>query len=459
LSDLTTRPGELAPAFRINPALSIDRRVDDLDVRPKDALAPERGHQPTGGSPTTRTTDVAIIGCGPYGLSLASYLKSRGVDFTLIGSPMRFWREAMPEGMKLKSEGFASSIADPLKKFTLGDFCREQGLPYQDTNLPVPLERFIAYGEAFQRRYAPDAIEQEVVSLAAAGKGFRLILEDGRIIAAAKVVVAAGIRSFAYMPEVLAALPCDRVSHSADFGDTSALSGRRVVVVGAGASATDVAVSLKKTAGELQIVARRPAVRFQDPLGQRTLPQQIRAPMTGLGPGWKSVLCVRAPLLFHAMPESFRVEVVRRYLGPGPAWHTRSELEGQIPIEAGCDIEEASAQDSSVRLKFTQGGERREIEADHVVAATGFRVDIDRLSFLDESLKQKLARVEGAPALGVHFETSVPGLYFVGAAAANSFGPLLRFVYGSGFASKRVSDHIASRLRRRKRPAAVAGSS
>jgi thioredoxin reductase len=430
-----------------------DRRGDDLGSRPDTSAAFGHGARDRAPSPTTRTTEVAIIGCGPYGLSLAAYLGSRGVDFIVIGAPMRFWRDAMPEGMKLKSEGFASSIADPARKYTLGDFCKERGLPYQDTNLPVPLERFIAYGEAFQHRWAPDAIQQEVVSLTATTDGFRLILQDGGIIDAAKVVVAAGIRSFAYMPEVLAALPADRVSHSVDYGDASRLKGRQVVVVGAGASATDLAASLRNTAGEVQIVARRPVVRFQDPLGQRSLLQEIRAPMTGLGPGWKSVLCVRAPLVFHAMPEAFRVEVVRRYLGPGPAWHTRAALEGKISIDAGCDIDKASAPDSRARLEFIQKGERRVLEADHVVAATGFRVNIDRLSFLDETLKRQISRVAGAPALGVHFETSTPGLYFVGAAAANSFGPLFRFVYGSGFASKRVSDHIVNRLRRGRTPA------
>ncbi len=365
----------------------------------------------------------------------------------------------MPEGMKLKSEGFASSIADPLRQFTLRDFCREQGLPYQDINLPVSIETFIAYGRAFQRRYAPDAIQQEVVSLISSADRFKLTLQDGRVIEAAKVVVAAGIRSFPYTPEVLAALPPDRVSHSGDYGDASNLKGKRVVVVGAGASATDLAVSLKNVTSRLQIVARRPAVRFQNPLGKRTLVQKLRAPMTGLGPGWKSVLCVKAPWLFHAMPQAFRVDVVRRYLGPGPAWHTRAPLEGQIPIDGGCEIEEASASGASVRLKFTQRGERRELEADHVVAATGYRVDIDRLTFLDESLKRRISKVAGAPALDVNFESSTPGLYFVGAAAANSFGPLLRFVYGSGYASKRVSDHIASRLRRSRGLSPAAGAS
>jgi len=271
--------------------------------------------------------------------------------------------------------------------------------------------------------------------------------------------VGAGIRSFSYMPEVLGVLPADRVSHSADYGDVSRLKGQRVVVVGAGASAADMAVALKNTARELRIVARRPAVRFQTPLDQRTLMQEIKAPMTGLGPGWKSVLCVKAPLLFHAMPESFRVEVVRRYLGPGPAWHTRAELEGKIPIDAGCDIEQASATGSSVRLRFTQKGESRELETDHVVAATGFRVNIDRLTFLDENLRRRISRVAGAPALNIHFESSTPGLYFVGAAAANSFGPMLRFVYGSDYASRRASDHIVSSLRRAKVSRPGAGAS
>ena len=433
--------------------------MDEVAPGSQDRRSLRRGDQDGGRSPIMSTKEVAIVGCGPYGLSLAAYLKSRGVDCTVIGSPMRFWREAMPAGMKLKSEGFASSIADPLGKYTLGEFCREQGVPYQDTNLPVPLERFIAYGQAFQRRYAPDVIEQEVVSLASTARGFRLILGDDRVVDAAIVVVAGGIGSFAYTPDVLAALPADRVSHSADYGETSGLKGLRVVVVGAGASATDVAVSLKNTARELRIVARRPVVRFQDPLGQRSLMQEIRAPMTGLGPGWKSVLCVRAPMVFHAMPEKFRVGVVRRYLGPGPTWHSRAEIEGQIPIDAGCEIEEASAIGACVRLKFTQGGERRELEADHVVAATGFRVNIDRLNFLDETLKKRLSRVAGAPALDGHFQSSIPGLYFVGAAAANSFGPLLRFVYGSGFASRRVSKDIVSRLRRGKGLSSAASAS
>src|SRR5580704_12695153 len=94
---------------------------------------------------------VAIIGAGPYGLSIAAHLKACGVDFRIFGSPMHTWTTQMPEGMRLKSEGFASSLYAPDSAFTLRDYCREQCIPYADLGLPVPLETFVAYGLRFQK--------------------------------------------------------------------------------------------------------------------------------------------------------------------------------------------------------------------------------------------------------------------------------------------------------------------
>ena len=73
--------------------------------------------------------DVAIVGAGPYGLSLAAHLKAAGVDFRIFGTPMEFWLNHMPKGMHLKSEGFASSLYDSGSKFTLEAYCKERGLP------------------------------------------------------------------------------------------------------------------------------------------------------------------------------------------------------------------------------------------------------------------------------------------------------------------------------------------
>jgi hypothetical protein len=141
------------------------------------------------------------------------------------------------------------------------------------------------------------------------------------------------------------------------------------------------------------IVTRRSAIRFQTPLGERSLYDKIRAPMSALGPGWKSVLCVQGPLLFHAMPESFRVDVVRRYLGPAPAWYTRELLEGHVSDILQAHVVEAKATDAGARLTLRHAdGSNREISANHVVSATGYRVDTRKLTFLSDRIQAGLRR-------------------------------------------------------------------
>src|SRR5271154_6650965 len=100
--------------------------------------------------------DVAIIGAGPYGLSIAAHLAARGITFRIFGSPMHTWLTQMPRGMRLKSEGFASTLYDPDASFTLGNYCTQQGMLYADLGLPIPLETFASYGQAFQKRLVPN---------------------------------------------------------------------------------------------------------------------------------------------------------------------------------------------------------------------------------------------------------------------------------------------------------------
>ena len=67
--------------------------------------------------------DVIIAGAGPYGLSIAAHLQFHGIKFRIFGSPLSVWRSHMPEGMYLKSDGFASNLSDPESRFTLKDYC------------------------------------------------------------------------------------------------------------------------------------------------------------------------------------------------------------------------------------------------------------------------------------------------------------------------------------------------
>lgn len=390
--------------------------------------------------------DIAIIGAGPYGLSVAAHLRARGLDFRIFGSPMQTWLENMPDGMRLKSEGFASSLYEPQSNFTLAGYCREKNLPYADIGLPVPIETFRAYGLEFQQRFVPGLENKTVVSLRRGSEGFDLGLDDGEQLTAKNVVMAVGLSHFAHLPPALAGLPEEFVTHSSRHAALDRFRGRRVVVVGAGASALDIAALLHQDGVAVQVVARRPSIHFHNPPPSRrpSLWRQIRKPITGLGPGWHLFLCVHGPLVFRHMPEQFRLEKVRNVLGPAPGWFMKDQVAGKIPLRLGASIAKAEIANGKVQLEITdRAGARETIEADHVIAGTGYRVDLRRLAFLNSKLLAEIREVEHTPKLSAHFESSVPGLYFVGSAAANTFGPLMRFAFGAKFAAQRVSARLA----------------
>jgi hypothetical protein len=167
--------------------------------------------------------------------------------------------------------------------------------------------------------------------------------------------------------------------------------------------------------------------------------------MTGLGPGWRSLLCTEAPLLFHKMPKKFRLEVARRHLGPAPGWFVKDQLVGRVPFHLGLHLNQATVEDGRVQLQLVGAdGAAQTLVTDHVIAGTGYKVDLRRLTFLSPGVQAAIDSVENTPVLSSSFESSVPGLYFVGAASANSFGPLARFAFGAGFTSRRLSKRLAN---------------
>jgi thioredoxin reductase len=389
--------------------------------------------------------NIAIIGSGPYGLSAAAHLKARGVDFRIFGHPMSTWLNHMPKGMRLKSEGFASCIYDPKSQLTLEKYCQAKGLPYQDVGLPVPLETFCSYGLEFQQRFVPDLENKLVTSLNRESVGFRICLDNGEVVAAKKVVIAVGLSYFAHVPPRLSALSEELVTHSSKHNTVDRFAGREVAVVGAGASALDLAAILHNSGASVQVIARKPEIRFQGaPRLPRPLLERFRAPMTTIGPGWRSVFCTEAPLLFRQLPEWVRLEAVRRILGPAPCWFIRDEVIGKIPFHTGVGITKVEAQNNRVSLELTDNaGARRVVSVDHVISATGYKVDLRRIAFFSPDVLARLASVEETPVLSSNFESSIRGLYFLGILAANTFGPVLRFACGAGFAARRLSNHLA----------------
>jgi thioredoxin reductase len=383
---------------------------------------------------------------------VAAHLQARGIEHRIFGRAMDTWLTRMPKGMRLKSEGFASSLYDGNLDFTLGAYCKSEGLPYADIGLPVLLETFTAYGLEFQKRFVPRLENKLVTSLNRSSGGFQLRLEDGETCCARAVILAIGLTHYAYMPAPFSDMPEEFVTHSSVHHALEHFQGRSVVVVGSGASALDLAALLHQAGADVQLVARSTAIKFHDPPRKRSLLERMRAPTTGLAHGWNLVFCTKAPGVFHRMPERFRLDFVRRTLGPAPGWFIKQEVLGRVPLHLGLNVTGATVRNSRVHLELTnRAGKRRPLSADHVIAATGYRVDLRRLTFLACDLRSAIDDIEQTPILSSHFESSVPGLYFVGASAANSFGPLLRFTYGARFAATHLTKHLA-RLVRADRP-------
>lgn len=391
----------------------------------------------------TKFCQTAIIGAGPYGLSLAAHLADAGADFRIFGKPLTTWRDHMPKGMLLKSDGFASNLSSPDPQSTLKAWSAERGLAYDDCFLPVALSNFVAYAGWFQKRYVPTLEEQQVVSLVKSGRGFSLTLDNGETLEAGRVVLAVGINWFRNIPDVLAGLPDDLVSHSYDHHDLSRFKGKKLLILGAGSSAVDTGVVAQDSGADVSLLARASFIRYHaqpDPDDLSWL-KSITNPSSGIGPGWRSFMCSNAPRLFRRLPEAMRLRATKRHLGPAPGWFMQGKLKAQTYL--GHTIEKAVVHRNGVLLKaLAADGARSEIFADHVIAATGYVPDLRRIPFLDAALREQIAHVVHTPKLSDHFETSVPGLYAMGSLAANTFGPLMRFMVGAEYAAPRVAARL-----------------
>jgi FAD-dependent urate hydroxylase len=392
------------------------------------------------------TVDVAVVGAGPYGLGLAAHLAERGLEHRIFGPPMEAWR-SMSAGMHLKSLGFATSIPTPGDFLSLPEYCRAHG---QEDYEPIPIATFAAYGVQVQQGLVPHLEQTSVVGLAHRGGAFELTLATGEVVGARRVVIATGLTSFERIPAPFDRLPRELVCHTSQRGDFSELSGLDVTVIGAGQSSLQAAALLHEHGAQTRIVARGD-VHWggRGPRDhERALIDRIKAPSTVLGQGRDNWVLEHLPWLPHALPDERRLRFVHTHLGPGGAWWLRDRVEGLIPVRCGARIVDAVAEGQKARLTLVDSaGETSDLVTEYVVLGTGYDVDVDVIPFMDHALAGRIRRIERGPDLNRHFESSVPGLYFIGPSAALSFGPLFRFVAGARYAVP----HVVAQLDRRTR--------
>ncbi len=374
---------------------------------------------------------VAVLGAGPYGLSVTAHLRSKGVETRIFGEPMEFWDRQMPEGMLLRSCKRGSSISDPVQHLRLDDYAEAAGIEMPE---PVPLEKFASYGHWFQRKAVSDVDRRKVKRLEKRPRGFHLTVEDGEEFEAERVVIAAGIASFAYRPELFNDLPREAVSHSSDYREFSRFKNANVAVVGRGQSALESAALLAEADARVEVLVRGSAVRWlTGGTSLRRMPRihNLLYPPAEVGPlGLNQI--VAHPRLFRALPAAWGEAVSYRSIRPAVSTWVRPRIEG-VRITTSSTIVSTAVAGDAVCLNLADGSKRC---VDHVVLATGYRVDIAKYPFIAPELLSSIRQSEGYPVLSLGFESSVPGLFFVGATAAYNFGPLVRFIAGTVYCSK-----------------------
>jgi thioredoxin reductase len=332
-------------------------------------------------------------------------------------------------------------------------------------NRQLPIEDFVRYGHWFQQQALPNLDPRSIASVERSGDGYRITLDDGERFYSRNVVVATGIGSFANRPAPFGSLSPELCSHSSDRPnhDLGRFAGKRVAVIGAGQSAFESAVLMREQGAEVEVLMRQPQLRWVNtrPFVEKLMDSKLypfKAPgrIGPLGLNW----LLEHPSLFTMASRGLQDKMAYRAIRPAASIWLRPRVE-HITFTTGRHVVAAAERQGKAHVKLDDGSERT---FDHVLLGTGYKIDIARYRFLSANLLERVRTANGYPVLNRGFESSAPGLYFVGAVAAHSFGPFMRFVAGTQYAARVLSRHVvraqAKQVTRSyaERPAAVDAS-
>ncbi len=363
----------------------------------------------------------------------------------------------MPRGMWLRSSPRASSISSPGGKLSLARWGEAEG---REIAKILPIGDFIDYGIWFKDRVVPDLDRRMVVAIRQRDTGFELTLSDGGALAVGRVVVAAGLGPFSHTPRVFRDLQSALVSHASACPAADAFAEKSVAVIGTGQSALESAALLAEAGARVEILGRSRTIVWlggwseANNNGERSVVPKMPAKQTWRarrGLYWRpaptevggrvSSWIGAAPDVLRHLPRAVRAPLTYHCIRPAGAGWLPDRLRA-VEFTLGREVVSAREQEGQVLLCLDDGSTR---SVDHVLLGTGYKIDVRAYPFLKGELAANLLMMKGSPLLDRGLESSVPGLHFVGAPAAESFGPAMRFVVGTAYTGPALAQGISGR--------------
>lgn len=366
----------------------------------------------------TRQTKMLIIGAGPFGLALSAYARAHGIDHTVVGTPMDFWKQQMPKGMLLRSR--CDWHLDPLDQHTIERYLETQNLRPKDVE-PLSLEFYLDYCEWFTRQKEIEIADLRVDRLDYAENGepsFVAALGNGETMTADRVAVAVGFGYFANVPDELRSLlPHGRFSHTSELSDFSKLKGKRVLIVGGRQSAFEWAALIHEAGARAIHLSYRHAT-----------PSFVESDWSWVAGAAHNI--ATKPGWFRKLSPEEREQINHRQWAEG-----RLKLEPWLAPRITNDETTLFPESEIVSCEELPNGDPRvtlstgvSLNVDHVILATGYKVDVKQIPFLSKgNILARLQTLNGFPALDDHLESNVPGLFFTSMCATQDFGSFFGF--------------------------------
>jgi lysine/ornithine N-monooxygenase len=375
-------------------------------------------------------TELLIIGAGPYGLSLAAHVQNAGLDFTIVGKPLAFWKENMPRDMMLRS-GLDWHL-DTQNEHTFKAFIEHKKLDLKDIT-PVPINVFLGYAHWFQQQKNIQVQENFVQQLNLKDQRYHALLDNGETITAKRAVLAIGFSGFQHVPEtVINHLPEGRYDHTATLVEFDALDNKRVLIVGGRQSALEWAALIHEHgAREVHVSHRHDTPPLKESNWSWVPKMAMR---TATDSGW-----------FQRQTEAEREEIAYRFWVEGrlklEPWLGKRLDHPTIKFWPNTEVTGADDKsDGSLNITLNQ---HQSLTIDHVVLATGYRVDLKNIPFLVQGNCLPQIKIDnGFPVLDEQFQSSLNGLYFTSFAATQDFGPFFGFTVGCVAASTALGQHL-----------------